>query len=370
MNNFMNLKRNNQIKREDRNGGDYRPLCLSALALLALGTVAQAQTFTTANNDLALGFRKNNPYTENYEVVVNIGQASSYFNLALGTTISVPGFSATQLTNSFASFSNLSWSAFGGYTGSSYPGYVNNTLWLTVPRANNAVRSSDALRLAYSLQQAVKAKMGNIVGGSSGAGFISLGLGASAFNTATFVREPIATYGTHILSVWMSGTVDPTQGTLNDAWPPSEPNGGNLEVTTPGSFTNGMVRADLYEVRPLTTATGTTVVDPHTGTSGLAWYMGYFQFNSDGTMTFTRETASTAPAQVNLSIARTDNTSAISFGSSSGVTYKLFFTNSAGLSTPVSNWPSQSGTISGDGTTKSFQDTTADPVRFYRVLEQ
>jgi hypothetical protein len=88
-------------------------------------------------------------------------------------------------------------------------------------------------------------------------------------------------------------------------------------------------------------------------------------------MSFTRETATTPPpTQVTLNIARTNNVSTISFASSSSVTYKLFFTNSAGLGTAVSHWPSQSGTISGDGTTKSFQDSTTDPMRFYRVLEQ
>jgi hypothetical protein len=111
-------------------------------------------------------------------------------------------------------------------------------------------------------------------------------------------------------------------------------------------------------------------VDPHTGTSGLAWYIGYFEFKSNGTMTFTRELASTAPAAVTLNVARTNNVSTISFGSASSLTYKLCFTNSAGLGAAVSTWPSLPGTISGDGTTKSFQDTTTDPVRFYRVLEQ
>jgi hypothetical protein len=366
----MNMQLHIQMKQQTRKAGASRTRALAALALLALGTMAQAQTFSSANNDLILGFRKNNPYTENYEVVVDIGQASSYINLAVGATTSVPGFSASQLTGAFSSLDNLSWSVFAGLTGSGYPGYVNNTLWLTVPRTNNAVRSSNAVRLAYALQQAVKAKMGNIVGTSSGAGFISQGLGTSnQFNTASLVREPIASYGTHILSVWMSGTVDPNLGTLNDAWPASEPNAGNLEVTTPGNF-SGAVRSDLYEVRPLTTASGTAVVDPHTGTSGLAWYIGYFEFKSDGTMTFTREVASAAPVQVALSVSRANDVSTISFVSSSSVNYKLCFTNSAGLGAPVSTWPSQSGTISGDGTAKSFQDTTTEPMRIYRVLGQ
>jgi hypothetical protein len=332
--------------------------------------MSQAQVFTSANNDLTLGFRKNNPYTETpaYEVVVDIGQASNYTTLTVGTTIPVPGYSAAQLAGSYASLNDLSWSVFGGFTGgSSYPGYVRNTLWLTVPRTNNAVRSSDGIRLDYSLQQATKAKMGNI---ASGAAYISQALGAGAYNTSSFVREPTS-YASQILSVSMGGTVDSTQGTLNDTWPASEPNAGNLEVITPDSFTSGTVRSDLYEVWPLTDVTGATVTDPHTGTSGLAWYVGYFDFKPDGTMTFTRDVASAAPpAQVTLHIARTNSVNTISFGSSSSVTYTLYFTNSSGLRTPVSNWPSQAGTISGDGTTKSFQDTTTDPARFYRVLEQ
>ncbi len=72
-----------KLLRRQRAG--LRPLCLTAFALLAAGTMAPAQTFTYANNDLILGLRKNSPYTENYEVVVDIGQASNYFNLTVGT---------------------------------------------------------------------------------------------------------------------------------------------------------------------------------------------------------------------------------------------------------------------------------------------
>ena len=69
------------MKSKNRRIWGVWPLPLAGFALLALATIAQAQTFTFTNNDLTLGFRKNNPYTENYEVVVDIGQASSYFNL-------------------------------------------------------------------------------------------------------------------------------------------------------------------------------------------------------------------------------------------------------------------------------------------------
>jgi hypothetical protein len=355
------------MKLINQNRGGSQPLCLSAFALLAGGMMAQAQIFTPAINDLILGFRKNAPYTENNEVVVDIGQASTYFNLGVGTTITVPGFSASQLSpGSFSTLNNLSWSVFAAYAGG-YSGYPNYTLWLTVPRANIAVRSLSPTRQTYGFQQLIKSKMTSIV---AGADYISSNSASNQFNTASFVSESLAAYTGNNLSTWLAGAVDPTQATFDDYWPSSEPNGGNIEATTPGSFNSGTARSDLYEIRPLATAVGTPITDPHTGTSGLAWYIGYFELKSNGTMTFTRDVASTTPAPVALNIARTNDVSTISFVSSSSVTYTLAFTNSTGLGAPVSNWPALPATIAGDGTTKSFQDTTTDPMRFYRVREQ
>ncbi len=358
-NNLLNMKLINQQR------GGSRPLVLTAFALFTLAEMAGAQPFTYKDSDLCLGFRKVTPYSDNNQVVVNIGQASTYVNAAIGTTLPVSAFSASQLASpTFASLNNLSWSVFGWFTvpSANYPGYPAYTLWLTVPRTDNAVRSADANRYGATFQSITKGKMVSIF---LNAAFVSHDIGTStAYNTATFVRESIATYPTHLYSVWMGDLLDGTTGTLNDTWPDN-----NLEITTPGAF-SGVVRSDLYEVRPLDDGHGGMVVDPHTGTTGLAYYVGYFEFNSNGTITFTRQAASTMPSQVTLKIARTNNASTISFLSSSSVTYTLCFTNSAGLNTPVSNWPSQSGTITGDGTTKSFQDATTDPMRFYLVQEQ
>src|SRR5262245_51221011 len=79
------------------------------IGLLCFVSAANAQVFHFSNNDLIVRFRKVAPFTENYEVVVNIGGASNYFNLAIGTTIPVPGFSASQLSpGSFTSVNDLS----------------------------------------------------------------------------------------------------------------------------------------------------------------------------------------------------------------------------------------------------------------------
>jgi hypothetical protein len=344
------------------------------VGFLTLIGSAEAQPFVYQNNDLCLGFRKNAPYTENNELVVDIGQASNYVGAAIGTTMPVKGYTASQMgANSFLTLDDLSWSVCGFYSGSGYgtdyPADVAYTLWVTVPRTNNAVQSQVALRLDWTSQHEVRPKIASIL---SNAGFISQAIGTSnEYNTASFVLESISLYPQHLLSIWMGSLNDNTLGTLNDTWPPSEPNGGNLENRTPNTF-NSPARSDLYEVRPLTDSGLNPIVDPHTGTNGLAYYVGYFELEPDGSMTFTRQAASTqaAPPPPMLSMARRGAVSSITFLSTNQATYTLLYTNTAGLSAPSSTWPSLPGAITGDGSMKTFQDTTTDPSRIYRVQAQ
>jgi len=57
----------------------------------------------------------------------------------------------------------------------------------------------------------------------------------------------------------------------------------------------------------------------------------------------------------------------ISFATTNGASYKLYFTNSTGLKTALTNWPSISTNITGTGGTNSFMDITTDTIRFYGV---
>lgn len=334
------------------------------LALLAgLAQVCQAQTFNYHTADLCLGFRKTGVNQEANEVVVDIGQASTYVNLSIGTTIPVPNFSASQLfPGSFSNLNNLQWSVTGYYLGTTYPGYPKDTLWLTVPRSSTNVQSTAPTRLDTPTQQAITPEVQGIL---QGAKYISTAVGVSnQFNTPYFEQESIANYPNYLLTDYMGDKTDSTLGDLLGTWPEA-----NLEITTPNSF-SGSVRSDLYEVRPITDGNGNPVVDPHTGTNGPAYFLGYFQFNSDGSMTFTRAASSSAPSPPpppTLSIIRSGSNATISFLSTNGATYTLYFTNSAGLTQPTATWPSSPTTVTGDGTTKQFVDSIANGTRFYRV---
>ena len=71
-----------------------------------------------------------------------------------------------------------------------------------------------------------------------------------------------------------------------------------------------------------------------------------------------------------LSIARNGNESLISFPSMSSVTYSLSFTNFSGLSSLSSTWPTLVDSIIGNGSVKTFTNSTSDTNRFYRVKAQ
>ena len=330
------------------------------LGLSAFAQTAAAQVFTYGANELVLGFRKTGANQGNYYLVADIGAGSTYLNLAPGATMSVPNFTTGQLSDSFTDLNNLNWSVLGD-PGSSLSGYPNNTLWLTVPRTNTAVQSPAPPRLSYAGQQSVKIK---ILGVFDGASTISSEIVADGDNTATAVREPVDLEPMADLNYFVGGGFDATASTLRDTWVQ------NVENTTPASFTSA-VRSDLYEIRPLTDGQGNPIVDPHTGQStGAGYYVGYFQLNTDGTMSFTRASVSGPPPAPQLNITRTSTTSTISFLSANQATYTLYYTNSSGLSQPIANWPSSPTTIIGNGGNKSFIDTSADPNRFYRVRGQ
>lgn len=342
------------------------------MVLLALALAAtqpgRAQVFTYKTGDLCLGIRKTgaNVDADNNEVVVDIGQASNYVSLAIGSTIPVPNLSVGQLSGCFVDFNNIQWSVTGYLTTSNFfPGYPAQTLWLSEARPSASVQSTAWTREGISSQQPVNPKIHGIFGGAQQ---ISKYLGVSSeFNTPYFVQENLTNSSAFLLDGYMDyvNMGITISGQLDDTW-----DQGSVEATNSASFTSGSEYLDLYEVRPLTDGNGNPIVDPHTGTNGPAYYLGYFQFTSGGSISFTRAANSSTPppppAPV-LSFTLSGTTASISFASTNGATYTLYYTNSAGLTQPVSKWPSSPTTITGDGTKKAFVVPLTSANSFYRV---
>lgn len=335
---------------------------LAMMGLIAMAEVGRAQPFTYTNNDLLLGFRKTGSFQESYEVVVNIGKAINYVQAAPGANVSVPNFNLAQLTpGSFANLNHLNWSVLGfskTNLTSLLPGYVNNVLWLTVPRTSPGVQSTPPTRLSYSEQGGKVAVNINAIGAN--AVYLSGQTTSNQFNTAKFLREPVNDPSD--LTSYIGGLASSSDSTLRDTWTQN-----NLELSTPASFTTCLI-SDLYEVWPINESHGFPVTDPHTGlTSGPAYYVGYFQLCPDGTVTFVRASTTVTPPAPQLTLTRAGTTNLISFPSANGATYTLYYTNSSGLISPLSTWPVSPSTISGDGSTKTFTNSASDSDRFYRV---
>lgn len=334
---------------------------LFALMLLPEITNAQYFPYTTYGDTLACFRRPSNP---SYEMIVDISNILKYVQLPVGTVTNINYYSTNQLKDAFSTFPDIQWSVLATFQGSiawsNYPAY---TVWFTLPRSSPGTPTTPPARQSTSFNTPIRS---GILAVGSGANQISTALGTTnSDNNTQLVLEPVGpndpsqlytqyTYSTHV--------EDPSDATVADF-------GGQLsfsvENNTGAPFSSAVV-SDFYQSVP------TGKVDPTTGlTTGNSTYLGFFTMNPNGTMTFTRQSSSVTnsppPPPPVLSVTRSGTTSTISFGTTNGATYTLYFTNSGGLKQPMSTWPSVSTNITGNGSMNSFQDITTDPNRFYRV---
>lgn len=96
--------------------------------------------------------------------------------------------------------------------------------------------------------------------------------------------------------------------------------------------------------------------------------IGYLTLNTNGVLTFSSSLVATPPVPKIVSIVHAATASTVYFTTTNGFTYKLYYTNSTGLTAPVATWPTVGSTVAGNGLTNSITDSTAaDSTRFYRV---
>jgi hypothetical protein len=324
-------------------------ILLSIAGFCALVQSVQAAGFTDNSRDLILTFRKTGTDggTQGSVVVeVDIGQASIYYGAGSGSSIPITAYSATSQLGLFDSVNDLSWSVGGcvpnaGDSGD--PSKPTRTLWVTEPRPDPNVAASPAWNRSGSYTQGqADSKINSIL--DNAATWAATAAPDSLTNTPTAVAIP-------------NGNVYNANGSLGGAGNYLGNFQGDVENTTPADFTlssppfNLPSRSDLYELQP---------------GSGPGTYLGYFELGTDGSMTF-HGPGLTLPAPT-LS-AGTDGAGnfSISFPTTTNGTYTLSYTNAAGLTAPVSTWPTVSTNITGDGTVKAFQQTISGAGTFYSV---
>jgi hypothetical protein len=299
---------------------------------------AHALPFVYKQRDLMLAFRV--AASGVYDLEVDIGSVSNYLALSPGASITITQFTRSQLSDSFSSLAGISWSV-GTYVDlndhTSLSTYPPSTLWITQARTSPSIQTTPWVREGASAQRQTAVQMSGL---ANGAVTSSSASSPGADNTATVIR----------IASGDSSSCDPflgTGGDYNGTWE------GTVENTTPTPFTSPVI-SDFYAVVPSTT-------------NGNAVYLGTFQFATNGTLTFTAATTNAPPPPPPvLTIARSLNASTISLMTANGANYTIYYTNSAGFSTPTTNWPVLTNFV-GSGTLQSVQDNTTSSTRFYQA---
>jgi hypothetical protein len=314
---------------------------MALLASCAIGKIMAGNLTNYTSGDVLISFRTDPHGT--YNMVVDAGPLSTLTNgVTPNQRISIAQYTSSQLTAAFGSVDGLDWSA---YTWAS-----DNTLFLTKARPSLNSKSGSWSSLSSSLQSLVAKQMALVPGGASyiyrnGSGF------PESSSTTTCVIEPEAANGYDI-----TGTSYDQALYDNGA----NPNFGNLanspEITTPSGFDSAgtVVRSDFYQV------------PPGSGTHNVT-YLGYFEFASNGSMTYVAY-PSTIP--VIQSISRSGNVSTINYTAGLYGTYRLRGTNTLTSGTSPTNWPAISTLTSGDTSVHTYLDTDSSPNKFYIITAQ
>jgi len=276
------------------------PLLLAAVTALPILADAQVFRYNHSGTEICAGFRKTGQFADPYEAVANLGSFTNFLSLSPGTTATMSRVSPAQLKDCFADgFSNLQWSAWGYISDISgaFGTYSNDTLFFTVPNGTNVnSQTTPPLRGTASDQGTID----SVESACEQGAFLISGylIVSNQDNTPYFVREAVTTYSNYKLSAYIGDVNNVSIGDFGSGY-----NGFsfNIENVTPKNFLSPQ-RSDLYLSVPASTDinSGNSInlyIDPLTGlTNGPADFLGYFIFNTNGLLTFTRAFAVNATA--------------------------------------------------------------------------
>jgi hypothetical protein len=304
---------------------------------LFTGTLPAAP-FLYRQGDLALTFRKTGGASD---LVVNIGRATNYNALPAGTTITISNLLVSHLATAFAGVNDLAWAVGGANRLGGDPNYPIQTLWVTRARLDSSTQSNPWLRKSQFDQGSTA---GQVDGVGAKAATYSGNVASNANNTATAVIIPSNNLDYGLNVIIGNGDYD---GSFQ----------GNVQNLTASDFDSDFAnvsRSDLYELLP--------------GNDTPGRYLGYFEFQPDGTLTF-NTIAPPPPRPTITNIIRVGNVTTVSLTTTASATYRLRYTDAAGLATPVSTWNIGSS-LSGTGSVLPLSDTNSGDSRFYAVDAQ
>ncbi len=277
---------------------------LIALLTSVAASGVWAGTLTNyAAGDVLLCFRKGGN-----DMVVDAGPLSTFTNAAANQRITITQYTGTQLAQ--VGTNGVSWSAF------TWLG--DNTLYVTKARTSLGEQTAPWQAQSSSSQNAAALVMATIPPGA----LDELNETIYPVSTPTAVVEedtsadnPNYTDGNSYHQALAGAYGGQFDGNFV----------GNPENTTSNNFTlkGAVVRSDLYQMTP-------------TSRYGLGQWLGYFEFSTNGVMTYVAYPSTPA---VFGSITRLGSVNTIQYTTGLYGTYTLRATNSLTSGTAMANWP-------------------------------
>jgi len=331
-------------------------LDLSVLGFTLLGLSAPAASvFNYTDGDLILDFSESG-YPD---VEVNIGNISNLVSAATtaGGTVQITNYNVnSQLLGIFESVTpadavnNLSFTVFGLQNNASN-GVAAKTIFLT-QQQTGATTNAAPNDVTASKQTGLIGTVQKIIGLGQSVGLLNW----SSSNPANSTNN-----ASKVVIIPTSGVAAVNSYTVTGSgdWGSYVSSSPSIANTTSSSFSTdgGSVISDLFEYDYY--ASG--------GTSHKAVFKGYFTFKSDGTLSFSVPGAQVSPSTVITAITVTNRTVTVSFNTTTGVKYSLYYTTNLNLAR--SSWTSNAiAPYTGTGSTGTLTDTTAtNKARFYNV---
>jgi hypothetical protein len=278
------------------------------------------------------------------DLVVDAGPVSTFTNATPNQRITVAQYTGSQLA--LVGTNAISWSAFTWFDDTVSPVSAQWTLFISKARASLNTQSSPWKASTSASQMNVGGIMSEIQLGALD------NIAYNPVNTATAVIEPNITDANYTDGESYNDALG-TDNNFGDTFQ------GDPENTTLSHFTtSGMVvRSDFYQLTPTSS--------PYANVPGT--FLGYFEFNTNGVMTYVAYPSVAVVAPTIISIVRTGTTNTITFTTGPTGTYTLCGTNN--LAVARTNWPAISA-ISGNSGQRSLTDMDNNGSKFYIITAQ